>query len=36
MTEESVTAAEVSSFQLETIDTFHPNVSVILNITPDQ
>lgn len=35
MTEESVTAAEVSSFQLETIDTFHPNVSVILNITPD-
>ncbi len=35
MTEESVTVAEVSSFQLETIDTFHPQVSAILNITPD-
>lgn len=35
MTEESVTAAEVSSFQLETIDTFHPQVSAILNLTPD-
>ena len=34
-TEESVTVAEVSSFQLETIDLFHPNVSAILNITPD-
>ena len=28
-------AAEISSFQLETIDTFHPQVSAILNITPD-
>ncbi len=28
-------AAEISSFQLETIDTFHPEVSAILNITPD-
>ena len=27
--------AEVSSFQLETIMDFHPNVSAILNITPD-
>ncbi len=27
--------AEVSSFQLETIETFHPKVSAILNITPD-
>ena len=26
---------EVSSFQLETIVTFHPRISVILNITPD-
>jgi UDP-N-acetylmuramoylalanine--D-glutamate ligase len=26
---------EVSSFQLDTIDTFSPKVSVILNITPD-
>ena len=34
-TGESVTVAEVSSFQLETIDTFHPQVSAILNLTPD-
>jgi UDP-N-acetylmuramoylalanine--D-glutamate ligase len=34
-TEESLIAAEISSFQLETIHTFHPTVSVILNITPD-
>ena len=27
--------AEISSFQLETIDTFRPKVSAILNITPD-
>lgn len=27
--------AEVSSFQLESIDTFHPKISGILNITPD-
>ena len=26
---------EVSSFQLDHIDTFHPDVSMILNITPD-
>ena len=26
---------EVSSFQLETIETFHPKVSAILNLTPD-
>lgn len=31
----SVTVAEISSFQLETIDTFHPVVTAILNITPD-
>lgn len=34
-TEKSVTAAEISSFQLETIDTFHPKVSAITNITED-
>ena len=34
--EESVSVAEVSSFQLETIDQFHPQVTAILNITPDQ
>ena len=33
-TDESVTVAEVSSFQLETIMDFRPNVSAILNITP--
>lgn len=31
----SVTVAEVSSFQLETIENFHPAVAAILNITPD-
>lgn len=30
-----MTVAEVSSFQLETIMEFHPNVSAITNITPD-
>lgn len=35
MTKESVTVAEISSFQLETIDRFHPKISAILNITPD-
>jgi UDP-N-acetylmuramoylalanine--D-glutamate ligase len=34
-TEDSVTVAEISSFQLETVDTFRPRVSAILNITPD-
>ncbi len=31
----SVCVAEISSFQLETIETFHPHVSMITNITPD-
>ena len=31
---DSVTVAEISSFQLETIDTFSPKVSAVLNITP--
>ena len=26
---------EVSSFQMERVDTFHPEISVLLNITPD-
>ncbi|MDD6810823.1 MAG: UDP-N-acetylmuramoyl-L-alanine--D-glutamate ligase [Lachnospiraceae bacterium] len=34
-TEDTVTVAEISSFQLETIESFHPVVSAILNITPD-
>lgn len=34
-TEDTVTVAEISSFQLETIHTFQPNVSAVLNITPD-
>lgn len=33
--ENGVIVAEVSSFQLETIDTFRPKAAVILNITPD-
>lgn len=35
MTERSVAVAEMSSFQLESIETFRPKVSVILNFTPD-
>ena len=35
MQNETVTVAEISSFQLETIKEFHPKVSAILNITPD-
>ena len=34
-TEDTVTVAEISSFQLETIRSFAPKVSAILNITPD-
>lgn len=32
---DSVAVAEISSFQLETTDEFHPHVSAITNITPD-
>ncbi len=35
MTDESVAVAEMSSFQLESILTFRPKVSAILNFTPD-
>jgi len=34
-TDDTWNVLEVSSFQLETIDTFCPNIAVILNITPD-
>ena len=34
-TDDTVTVAEISSFQLETTDCFAPEVSAILNITPD-
>ncbi len=34
-TDQTVTVAEISSFQLETIHTFAPAVSAVLNITPD-
>ena len=33
--DESWSVLEVSSFQLETTEEFHPNIAVILNITPD-
>ena len=33
--QESVSVLEVSSFQLETIKVFKPNVAVLLNISPD-
>lgn len=35
LTDDSVVAAEISSFQLESIVSFRPAVSAILNITPD-
>ena len=35
MTEHSIAVAEMSSFQLESIVSFRPNVSAILNYTPD-
>ncbi len=35
MSDDTVTVAEISSFQLETIHEFAPKVSAILNITPD-
>jgi UDP-N-acetylmuramoylalanine--D-glutamate ligase len=34
-TAETVNVLEVSSFQLETVEEFHPRIAVILNITPD-
>src|SRR6202795_1158377 len=32
---DTVIVLEVSSFQLETIQTFHPKIAVVLNVTPD-
>jgi UDP-N-acetylmuramoylalanine--D-glutamate ligase len=34
-TDETWSVLEVSSFQLESTDKFHPSIAVILNITPD-
>lgn len=34
-TDKTVTVIELSSFQLETVDTFKPDVAAILNVTPD-
>jgi UDP-N-acetylmuramoylalanine--D-glutamate ligase len=34
-TPETIVVLEISSFQLETIQTFRPKLAVILNITPD-
>jgi UDP-N-acetylmuramoylalanine--D-glutamate ligase len=34
-TPKSIAVLEVSSFQLETIQTFRPKISVVLNVTPD-
>jgi UDP-N-acetylmuramoylalanine--D-glutamate ligase len=34
-TPESWSVLEVSSFQLETIENFHPRIALVLNITPD-
>jgi UDP-N-acetylmuramoylalanine--D-glutamate ligase len=32
---DTITVAELSSFQLELIETFRPNISLLLNLTPD-
>src|SRR5499427_5786067 len=34
-TPETVIVLEISSFQLETIQTFRPKIAVVLNVTPD-
>jgi UDP-N-acetylmuramoylalanine--D-glutamate ligase len=34
-TPETTCVLEVSSFQLETVEEFHPRIAVVLNITPD-
>lgn len=35
LSDNSVCVAELSSFQLESIDTLHPHISAVLNMTPD-
>ncbi|HXY14889.1 MAG TPA: UDP-N-acetylmuramoyl-L-alanine--D-glutamate ligase [Terriglobales bacterium] len=34
-TADTIAVLEVSSFQLETIETFRPHIAVVLNVTPD-
>ncbi len=34
-TDDTWVVLEISSFQLETIETFHPRIAVVLNVTPD-
>jgi UDP-N-acetylmuramoylalanine--D-glutamate ligase len=34
-TEDTWVVLEISSFQLETIESFHPRIAVVLNVTPD-
>jgi UDP-N-acetylmuramoylalanine--D-glutamate ligase len=34
-TQDTWLVLEISSFQLETVETFHPHIAVVLNITPD-
>ena len=34
-TDDTWVVLEVSSFQLETIETFHPKIAAVLNVTPD-
>jgi len=34
-TDDTWIVLEISSFQLETIETFHPKIAVVLNVTPD-
>jgi UDP-N-acetylmuramoylalanine--D-glutamate ligase len=33
--QDTIGVLEISSFQLETIQTFHPSIAVVLNVTPD-
>ncbi|MEE0511453.1 MAG: UDP-N-acetylmuramoyl-L-alanine--D-glutamate ligase [Peptococcaceae bacterium] len=35
MTAHDIVVAEMSSFQLESVDTFRPKVAVVMNVTPD-
>lgn len=35
LTDKDVVVAELSSFQLETIETFRPKIAIMLNLTPD-
>jgi UDP-N-acetylmuramoylalanine--D-glutamate ligase len=34
-TDDTWVVLEVSSFQLETVETFHPKIAMVLNVTPD-